>query len=200
MVLIPDDPKQQKALVAIVVSLVVLYAANNFWYSDAIEAVEADEGRVENLESQNRTAQAMAISAGRGLEERMALFERHVAELEQLIPGSEEVAAVIDQMSLVARDVGVSIDNIRPEAPLPGPFYDEQIYQLRVLGEYHDVGRFLTGIASLPRIITPSDVQLERFNDPSRSMGFDSPVQVTFRIRTYLAPERVEGIPTPPTP
>jgi type IV pilus assembly protein PilO len=122
----------------------------------------------------------------------MALFERHVAELEQLIPGSEEVAAVVDQMSQVARDVGVSVTTIRPEASVPGPFYAAQAYQIVVLGEYHDVGRFLSGIASLPRIITPSDVQLEPFDDPSGSLGFDSPVQVNFRIQTYLAPERVE--------
>ena len=88
MALIPDDPKQQRALGAIALSLVVLYFANSLWYSGSVELVEAEEGRVENLLSQNRTAQALAISAGRGLEERMALFERHVAELEQLIPSS----------------------------------------------------------------------------------------------------------------
>ena len=190
MALIPDDPKQQKALGAIAVSLVVLYFANSLWYSGAMEEVEAEEGRVENLLSQNRTAQALAISAGRGLEERMALFERHVAELEQLIPGSEEVAAVVDQMSQVARDVGVSVTIIRSEAPVPGAFYTQQTFQIRVLGEYHDVGSFLSGIASLPRIITPSDVQLEPFDDPTGSMGFDSPVEVNFRIQTYLAPDR----------
>ena len=192
MALLPDDPKQQKALGAIAVSLVVLYFANSLWYTGEIEAVEAEEGRVENLLSQNRTAQALAISAGRGLEERMALFERHVAELEQLIPSSEEVAMVINQMDLVARDVGVTVTMLRPEAPVEGAFYAQQAYQIRVLGEYHDVGRFLAGIASLPRIITPSDVQLQPFNDPSGSLGFDSPVEVNFRIQTYLAPERVE--------
>ena len=192
MALIPDDPKRQKALVAIIVSLLILYLANDFWYTGKIESVEDEEGRVENLEALNREAQAVAISLGRGLEERMALFERHVAELEQLIPGSEEVAAVVDQMSQVARDVGVSVTMLRPEASVPGPFYAAQAYQIRVLGEYHDVGRFLAGIASLPRIITPSDVQLRPFNDPSGSLGFDSPVEVNFRIQTYLAPDRVE--------
>lgn len=195
MALIPNDSQQQKALGAIAVSLVVLYLAYSFWYSDAMDLVESDEARVDMLVSQNRQAQSLAISAGRGLEERMALYERHVAELEQLIPGSEEVAAVVDQMSEVARNVGVNVTDIRPEPAVPGPFYAQQIYQIRVVGEYHDVGRFLTGIASLPRIITPSDVQLEPFSDPTGSLGFDSPVEVNFRIQTYLAPERDEAIP-----
>ncbi len=195
MALLPDDPNQQKALGAIALSLVVLYFANSLWYSGATAEVEADQARVDVLVSQNRQAQALAISAGRGLEERMALYERHVAELEQLIPRSEEVAAVVDQMSQVARDVGVTVTMLRPEAPIPGTFYAQQAYGIRVLGEYHDVGKFLTGIASLPRIITPSDVQLEPFVDPTGSMGFDSPVEVNFRIQTYLAPDRPAANP-----
>jgi len=197
MALIPDDPQQQKALGAIAVSLVVLYFAYSMWYGEAMELVVADEARVDMLVRQNRQAQTMAISSGRGLEERMALYERHVAELEQLIPGSEEVAAVVDQMSEVARNVGVNLTDIRPEAAQALPFYAQQIYQIRVVGEYHDVGRFLTGIASLPRIITPSDVQLEPFTDPTGSLGFDSPVEVNFRIQTYLAPDRDEATPQP---
>ena len=195
MALIPDDPKQQKALMVIAVSLVVLYFANSQWYSGAVETIEAEEERVENLAAQNRRAQALAISAGRGLEDRMALIERHVAELEQLIPSSEEVASVVNQMSQVARDVGVSEPSIRPEAVVQGEVYAQQAFQIRVLGEYHDVGRFLAGLASLPRIITPSDLQLVPFTDPSGTMGFDAPVEVNFRIRTYLAPDRVEVPP-----
>ena len=199
MALIPDDPKQQKALGAIALSLVVLYFANSLWYTGALELVESEEGRVENLAAQNRTAQALAISAGRGLEDRMILIERHVAELEQLIPSSEEVALVMDLMDQVARDVGVSVTMTRPEAVVQaeGDVYAQQAFQMRILGEYHDVGRFLSGVASLPRIITPSDVQLLPFNDPSGSLGFDAPVEVNFRIQTYLAPDRPAEVPIP---
>ena len=195
MALIPDDPKQQKALMVIAVSLVVLYFANSQWYSGAVETIEAEEERVENLAAQNRRAQALAISAGRGLEDRMALIERHVAELEQLIPSSEEVASVVNQMSQVARDVGVSEPSIRPEAVVQGEVYAQQAFQIRVLGEYHDVGRFLAGLASLPRIITPSDLQLVPFTPPPRPLGFEPPVGVNFRIQTYRAPDLVEVPP-----
>jgi type IV pilus assembly protein PilO len=200
MALLPDDPKQQKALGVIALSLVVLYVANTYWYAGAVETVEAEEGRVENLAAQNRTAQALAISAGRGLEDRMILIERHVAELEQLIPSSEEVALVMDQMDQVARDVGINVTMTRPEAVVQseGQVYAQQAFQMRILGDYHDVGRFLAGVASLPRIITPSDLSLQPFNDPSGSLGFDAPVEVNFRIQTYLAPDR-PAVP-PPAP
>ncbi len=194
MPLIPDDPKQKQALVVVSLSLVVLYFANSFWYSGATEAVEAEEARVENMQAQNRTAQALAIRLGEDTEERMAVYERHIAQLEQLIPRSAEVAALLDQISTVERDVGVTVDMMRPEAEEPGDFYTKQTFEMRVFGEFHDLARFLTRIASLSRILTPIDVSVEEFTDP-RASSFDAPVVVNFRFQTYVIPDREEANP-----
>ena len=194
MPLIPDDPKQKQALVVVSLSLVVLYFANSFWYSGATEAVEAEEARVENMQAQNRTAQALAIRLGEDTEERMAVYERHIAQLEQLIPRSAEVAALLDQISTVERDVGVTVDMMRPEAEEPGDFYTKQTFQMRVFGEFHDLARFLTRIASLSRILTPIDISVDPFNDP-RAVDFDTPVVVNFRFQTYILPDREEENP-----
>ena len=194
MPLIPDDPKQKQALAVIAVSLVVLYFANSLWYTGATEAVEAQEARVENMQAQNRTAQALAIRAGQDTEERMALYERHIAQLEQLIPESAEVPALMDEISTVEREVGVTVDMMRPEAEEPGDFYTKQTFQMRAFGEFHDVARFLTRIASLSRILTPIDVSVEEFNDP-RALSFDAPVVVNFRFQTYVIPDREEANP-----
>jgi type IV pilus assembly protein PilO len=185
MALIPDSPKQQQALAVIAVSLVVLYFANSLWYSGAIEAVEAEEARVENMLAQNRTAQALAIRAGEDTEERMALYERHIAQLEQLIPAQAEVAALVDQISLAGREVGVTVATLRTNPPEAGDFYTVQTFDMTVFGQFHDVGRFLTNIASLPRILTPMDVSVEEFTDP-RGGSIDSPVVVNFRFQTYV--------------
>ncbi len=193
MALIPENPKQKNALAGIVFCLVVLYFGNSMWYSGAKEALSAEEARLETLETQNRVAQTLAITGGADLEERMAVYERHIAQLEQLIPQSDEVASLLNDMTRISREVGVDQNLIRPEATEPGDFYTKATYEIRVVGEYHDVGRFLTRIASLPRIITPSDVQLEPFIDPRGNSNYVSPVQVTFRIQTYVVPDRDGG-------
>ena len=189
MPLIPDDPTQKQALAAIAFSLALLYFANSLWYGGAMEEVEAQEARVENMQAQNRTAQALAIRAGQDTEARMALYERHIAQLEQLIPASAEVPALMDQISTVEREVGVTVSNMRPAPEEPGEFYNRQTFEMSIYGEYHDVGRFLTRIASLSRILTPIDVSVEGFVDP-RGGPFDSPVVVNFRFQTYVVPDR----------
>jgi type IV pilus assembly protein PilO len=190
MALIPDDPRQKNALAGIVFCLVAVYFGNSMWYSEANGALAAEQARLETLETQNRVAQTLAITGGADLEERMAVYERHIAQLELLIPQSDEVPSLLNDMSLIARDVNVEQNLIRPEASEPGAYYSKETYEIRVIGEFHDVGRFLTRIASLPRIITPSDVQLDPFADPRGSSEYESPVTVTFRIQTYVVPDR----------
>ena len=124
----------------------------------------------------------------------MALYERHIAQLEQLIPESAEVRALMEEISTVEREVGVTVDMMRPEAEEPGDFYTKQTFEMRVFGEFHDVARFLTRIASLSRILTPIDVSVEEFNDP-RALSFDAPVVVNFRFQTYVIPDREEANP-----
>ena len=124
----------------------------------------------------------------------MALYERHIAQLEQLIPAEAEVAALVDQISLAGREVGVTVATLRTNPPEPGEFYTVQTFEMSVFGEFHDVGRFLTDIASLPRILTPMDVSVESFVDP-RGGSFDAPVVVNFRFQTYVVSEREGGTP-----
>ena len=110
------------------------------------------------------------------------------------------MAALVDQISIAGREVGVTVATLRTNPPEPGEFYTVQTFEMSVFGEFHDVGRFLTDIASLPRILTPMDVSVERFTDP-RGSTFDAPVTVNFRFQTYVVADRPDRPPivVPPT-
>jgi len=112
-----------------------------------------------------------------------------VAQLEELIPGREDVAALLDDINLRARAVNVEVTALDLEPPELGVFYDKQSYNMAVVGEYHAVGRFLTEIASLPRIVTTVQLDLQLFTSPDIYPELDSPVLATFRIETYVLPD-----------
>jgi Tfp pilus assembly protein PilO len=65
---------------------------------------------------------------------------------------------------------------------------------MTVVGDYHDVGRFLTEIASLPRIVTPVQVDMESYLGVSQRADMVSPVLATFRIETYVLPDGAAAI------
>ncbi len=186
MALIPDDPKQKNALVVGLLFVVGLYLVNTYWRADRLAEVVQGESRLEALENSNRTAEIIAARGGTALQERMVVYERHIAQLEALIPLEEQVASLLNDLTLLQRELGVQLDLMRPEPAEPSNFYTKQTYSLRVIGEYHDVSRYITRVASMERIITPIDLSLSVFAAPARFRDYESPVQAEFRIQTYV--------------
>ncbi len=194
MALLPKGSKQQRAFVVILVVAALFYVFWEYLYTPAQADLQASQSRLERLESSNRAAQITAARGGRNLEEQMALYERHVRALEQLVPASEEVPELLRNLTTQTRSLNVDLNLIEPQPDQPGEFYTKQVYTLRVIGEYHNVGRFLTSIASLPRIITPVDLQMTQLQQNSNTglLQYEAPVQATFRIETYVLPSSEE--------
>lgn len=188
MALIPEDPTQRNALIGILVVLAAAYFFNDLWLSDQKEEIAEMEARLEQLEVQNRRAQIIAARGG-DLEERLAVYERHVVKLEELIPQSEEVPALLNSITSEALRTDVELSVLTPEPPEPGPFYTRSSYDISVVGEYHDIGRFLASVASLRRIITPVELELQRFQGEPPDDDMVAPLLARFRIQTYILPE-----------
>ena len=189
MALIPTDPKQQRYLIAGIAALALFYVFYQFWYTGQREQVAAMETRLETLEQQNRRAQITAARGGAELEQRLAEYERHVIELEALIPASDEVPTLLREITAQARELtGSDLAQFRPEPDEPGEFYTKKAYQMQAIGEYHDIARFLTAIASLSRIITPVDLSIAPFTGPATVTDAEDPVVAELRIETYILP------------
>jgi len=186
---IPDDPKQRNALFVGIVFLILLYPFQAFYYKGKKAEVDAMQAHLETLQDVNRHSKLLAARGGGDLEKNMALYDRQVSKLERLIPAAEEVPALVDDISQRAQEVGIKLNKISPEPSEAGAFYTKESYQMAVIGEYSPVARFLTAIASLPRIVRPVDVDIEPFKQPNLYSDYQSPVIVSFRIETYVLPD-----------
>jgi type IV pilus assembly protein PilO len=188
--LIPQDPKQQKAAGAVVGAIVIFYLFYSFWYSGQKAEVTALQDHLEALVQKNRSAELTAVRGGGQLEERLAAYERHVMVLEELIPASDEVPSLLREITSEARRlIGSDPASFRPEPDEPGQFYTKKAYQMQAIGEYHDIARFLSSVASLSRIITPVDLTLTIYNNTQNVTELQSPVVADFRIETYVLPQ-----------
>ena len=171
------------------VCLVVIVPFRMYYLAPRQEANAEVQARVESLEEQNRRAGVLSARGGGDLQERMALYERHVAKLEELIPGQEEVVILLDDIQSRARLVDVDVQSLDPEPPEVLEFYDKNAYSMSVVGEYHAVARFLTEIASLSRIVTPVQLDVQLHPQPQQYPELESPVIANFRIETYVLPD-----------
>ena len=196
MALLPKEKKQQKAAGVGVAALVLFYVFYSFWYTGKRDEVTAMQEHLETLETKNRTAQITAARGGGEIEERLAAYERHVMVLEALIPASDEVPALLRQITSEARRlIGTDPAQFRPEPDEPGEFYTKKAYQMQAIGEYHEVARFLASIASLPRIITPVDLTLTTYDNTQNLSDLENPVVADFRIETYVLPQAGDAPP-----
>ena len=161
MALPPLDPQQRRNLMMGTLLLGVLaFAFWNFLYSPRSAEITTLETRLDSLQRANATARAKTRGPDGDIEETLALSRRQLEVVEGLIPSSEELPDLLDAISVEAQRSGVEMSLIQPVGATEEGYYTRRVYDMAVLGRYHDIGEFLTRVASLPRVVTPLNLTL----------------------------------------
>jgi Tfp pilus assembly protein PilO len=183
---LPDDPAKQKRIAIGILPILLLAGYVYFLHGDYTEEVERMDTRLERLEAANARARIREPQS-LALEERLEQFERHIVRLEQLVPRSEEVSQLLDQIHQRALQVGVDVARFNPGRTDSGPHYNRRVFEMTVFGSYHDIARFLTEVGSLPRIITPTEFRM--IPNSIRTDRDGLTLEASFRIETYVLPD-----------
>ena len=191
MAFLPEDPKkrQQVLILMLGVTGIVGYLFYDQLYSKWRAEVDALNTRLEALQTQNERAKRIAQRFGADLQEKVKLYETQLTALEDLIPRGQEVPELLNAIATQAQLSDVDLSRIRPASVEQGDYYIKYVYELAVIGEYHEVGRYLTRIASLPRIIKPTNLRVVAAPPQARKPGSVAPIQVTFLIETFVMGE-----------
>lgn len=181
------DPNRQKLLLAGMVAVLGGYFGYTQYYQPKSAQVAELETRLANLQTQNRTAKALTDANGRAdVEAKLAAYRNQLTTVEGLIPSSEELPDLLDAISAEAQRTGVDLSLIQPVGATEEQFYTRRSYELAVLGSYHGIAAFLTEISSLPRIVTPTTLDLTVEGEPEA--GKEPRLQAKFAIETYVLP------------
>jgi type IV pilus assembly protein PilO len=185
--LLPADPKGRKQALILIMALVGAgwYVAKMYMLDPRQTEINGLRSRLETLETRNRRSRALAARKD-DLHARMELQERQLRIFEEFIPQSDEVAELLDFTNREARLTGVEQTGFRPQADEPGEFYTKRTWEITLLGDYHDIGRYLARIASLPRIIKPTNVSLGLAPRSRATRDMVAPLEINLRIETYV--------------
>ena len=108
---------------------------------------EVKQAKAANLESYRKQLDEMKQSFG--------------AMLRQL-PNKTEVAELLVDVSQTGLASGLEFQLFKPNAEVPREFYAELPISIKVAGEYHEFGNFISGLAALPRIVTIHDIKITK--------------------------------------
>ena len=95
------------------------------------------------------------------LKKQMAEMEEPFGILLGQLPADTEVPGLLEDMTEKAVDNGLEIDSIKLQPERTQEFYIELPIAIEVEGTYHDLAAFVSGIASLPRIVTLHDYKIK---------------------------------------
>jgi Tfp pilus assembly protein PilO len=195
MALPPLDPAQRKNLLYGVALMALLgYGFFDRVYTPREEALAVLETRLESLNTVNTRSRAIARGGEGDVDQQLALYRQQLELAEGLIPSTEELPNLLDAISAEATRTGVNLTLIQPVGATEETYYTRRVYDMAVVGEYHQIGEFLTRVASLPRIITPTNLVLaprDAALGPQATPGTSAaevPLEARFSIETYVIP------------
>jgi type IV pilus assembly protein PilO len=191
MALIPKDPRSRNFALVGLLALLGAGAYFGLLYSPHREALTATEEHIDALATANDKAKAeLAKGNVEALRAEAAQFKGNLELMRQLVPTSNEVPALLEQVSTAARRVGLDIGAVEPEPVIEGDQFDTYRYRISVRGDYHAVGEFLTNVGSLTRIIAPVNLKLTPVTASTVQRppaGKGSPLDTQLEIQTYVA-------------
>ena len=194
MALPPLDPQQRKQLLMGGALLALL--AFGFYdrvYGPRRQAIAAQETRLEQLKTVNTRSRAITRGAQGEVDQQLALYRQQLELAEGLIPTAEELPNLLDAISAEAQRTGVQLTLIQPVSMTEELYYTRRVYDMAVVGRYHEIGEFLTRVASLPRIVTATNLTLAPRPAPAGRQpdaGANAPVELEarFSVETYVIP------------
>ena len=172
------------------ICLLSLGLAGVYWYyvytpkSDELTKLAA---HVDSLDAQNQRAKSeLAKGTVDQIREEARTSRANLDLMRTLVPAGNEVPGLIDQVSTAARRANLDVGSLQPEPVIEGDMFDTYRYRMRMNGTYNDVARMLTNIASLNRIVTSLNLQLNLPGGTVVSPPGKQVLGAAFEIQTYV--------------
>ncbi|MEH6358307.1 MAG: type 4a pilus biogenesis protein PilO [Pseudomonadales bacterium] len=153
-------PVAIKIIVWGLVLVVVIFLGYYFHLNDLL-AERQDVERKEVALKQTYEAKAFKAANLDVYRKQMEDMEKSFGALVKQLPSDTEVPGLLEDITHTGLGSGLEIDSIKLQPERNAEFYVELPIEIQVRGGYHDLGSFVSGVASLPRIVTLHDFDIK---------------------------------------
>ena len=162
-------PKPIQIVLFILLFIALLFAGWKFDITkkrDQLAALEKKETeKIEILKVRQRKAANL-----NALKEQMKEMDISFGDMVRQLPNQTEVAGLLVDISQTGLGAGLEFKLFEPKAENPKEFYAVLPISIKVVGNYHQFGEFISGLAQLPRIVTAHEIKIksEQANEKAR--------------------------------
>ena len=145
-------PLPVKLAACIMAGLVIIGLVWYFWVADQRTQLEGLVRKQDDLKKQFEDKQGRAANL-EPLKQQLAQMELMLQQMLRQLPSKNEMPDLIVDVSQTALATGISNELFQPGPETAKEFYAEKPINLRMVGTYHQFGAFVSGVASLPRVV-----------------------------------------------
>lgn len=170
-------PLPIKIATIVLVSALVAGAGIYYITLDQLNELEQLENKEQQLRKTFASKQKKAINLP-DYREQLKQIEASLGEMIKQMPTKAEVANLLIDISQTGLASGLEFRLFQPAGIIRKDFYSELPIKINVIGEYQELGLFVSGLASLPRIVTVHNIDIA----PEKS---NSLLVMNATIKTY---------------
>jgi type IV pilus assembly protein PilO len=153
-------PAAVKGISGVLLLVLVLALGYFFFIQDLEVQLDAAHANETTLKEQFTTKAFQAANLA-PYKTQMAEMENTFGALLRQLPSDTEVPGLLEDITRTGLSSGLEFEEIKLLPEEAQQFYIELPIQITVVGAYHDLASFASGVASLPRIVTLHDFDIK---------------------------------------
>jgi len=177
--------------VTAIVLLCVAVLGGGIWFDTRSQLAVLDTAHRKEQELKNvytgKAHQAANLSAYKA---QMVEMKRSFGAMLRQLPSKTEVEALLVDISQTGLESGLEFELFKPENEKPAEFYAELPIKIKVTGNYHEFGKFVSDVAGLSRIVTLQDFSIMPMKGKKKSQNV---LEMEITAKTYRYLEEGEG-------
>jgi type IV pilus assembly protein PilO len=173
-------PMPVKLVLLTFMFLILLGLGYFFLWSDQLAEIDQAKAKEQELRQVFLTKKAQAIKV-EAYKQQMVDIEKTFGALLKQLPDKSQMDGLLTDINQAGLGRGLEFDLFRPGQETVAEFYAEMPIQIKIRGNYHDIGAFATDISKLSRIVTLNDLTITPIGKDSK----DTMLSLDATAKTY---------------
>ena len=135
--------------------------AAGLWFDTRNQMDNLEQARKKEVTLKADFAQKQHKAANLAIyKQQMQEMKRSFGTMLRQLPSKTEIAELLVDISQTGLTNGLEFELFKPEGEAPADFYAVLPIKIKVTGDYHEFGKFVSDVAVLPRIVTLHDINI----------------------------------------
>lgn len=178
-------PVPVKLVLLSILALLIVVGGYFLLWSGEINAFDQAEAKEQELRQTflSKKSQAVKIEAYR---QQMVDIEKTFGALLKQLPDRSQMDGLLTDINQSGLGRGLEFELFKPGQEVVADFYAEMPIEIKLLGNYHDIGAFATDVSRLSRIVTLNNLSIVPVKSNLKGSGGSLMLEAVAKTYRYL--------------